>query len=190
MSHDDFAQRGLYDGDDGNINLTPSITVVREPKPKYVLIMETTSSMDEYNQWKWINKAAQKLIRYDLPEDSNVAIVTFGNGTYLSMQAQKRLEEDSVNTRVIDLNWLSPLPEESLLAAAEGCKTVLIVDETRRTGGLAEALMALFTERSDVPHARLVAEDSFIPTGPAYAATMPSADGIIEAAHALVRGAK
>ncbi len=118
----------------------------------------------------------------------DVAIVTFGNGTYLSMQAQKRLADEGVNARVIDLNWLSPLPEESLLAAANGCKTVLIVDETRRTGGLAEALMALFSEKSDVPHARLVAEDSFIPTGPAYAATMPSADGIVIAARSMVRG--
>ncbi|WP_209346828.1 thiamine pyrophosphate-dependent enzyme [Pontixanthobacter sp. CEM42] len=121
-------------------------------------------------------------------DGQDVAIVTFANGTYLSMQAQKRLADEGIKARVIDLNWLSPLPEKSLLAAAKGCKNVLIVDETRRTGGLAEALMALFTEKSDVPHARLVAEDSFIPTGPAYAATMPSADGIADAARALVGG--
>ncbi|MDN3646249.1 thiamine pyrophosphate-dependent enzyme [Pontixanthobacter aestiaquae] len=121
-------------------------------------------------------------------DGKDVAIVTFGNGTYLSMQAQKRLADEGMNARVIDLNWLSPLPEESLLAAAKGCKNVLIVDETRRTGGLAEALMALFTEKSDAHHARLVAEDSFIPTGPAYAATMPSADDIVEAARALAGG--
>ncbi|WP_271439389.1 thiamine pyrophosphate-dependent enzyme [Pontixanthobacter luteolus] len=117
---------------------------------------------------------------------TDLAIVTFGNGTYLSRQAQAKLAEGGIDARVIDLNWLSPLPEESLLEAAAGCANVLIVDETRRTGGLAEALMALFTERSDVPHARLVAEDSFIPTGPAYAVTMPSTDSIIAAARSLV----
>ncbi len=123
-------------------------------------------------------------------EGADVAIVTFGNGTYLSTQAQRRLGEKGVEVRVIDLNWLSPLPEESLLEAAQGCKRVLIVDETRRTGGLAEALMALFAEKSDLPHARLVAEDSFIPTGPAYAATMPSADGIVAKVLELAGGAK
>ena len=117
---------------------------------------------------------------------TDLAIVTFGNGTYLSRQAQAKLAEDGIDARVIDLNWLSPLPEASLLEAAAGCSNVLIVDETRKTGGLAEALMALFTEKSAVPHARLVAEDSFIPTGPAYAATMPSADSIIAAARSLV----
>jgi 2-oxoisovalerate dehydrogenase E1 component len=65
---------------------------------------------------------------------------------------------------------------------------VLIVDETRRTGGVAEALMALLTERTQVPHARLTAQDSFIATGPAYGATMPSCDDIVEAARNLVKG--
>ena len=123
-------------------------------------------------------------------DGKDLAIVTFGNGTYLSMQAQKRLADNAINARVIDLNWLSPLPQESLLAATKGCKNVLIVDETRRTGGLAEALMTLFSEKSDIPHARLVAEDSFIPTGPAYAATMPSADGIVDAALAMAGDAE
>ncbi|MXO57886.1 MFS transporter [Altererythrobacter gangjinensis] len=116
----------------------------------------------------------------------DLAIVTYGNGTYLSMQAQKRLKAAGIAARVIDLNWLSPLPETSLLEAVKGCMNVLIVDETRKTGGLAEALMALFTEKSAIPHARLVAQDSFIPTGPAYATTMPSVDGIVQAGRNLV----
>lgn len=115
----------------------------------------------------------------------DVAIVSFANGAYLSRQAQQQLEQEGIHTRVIDLRWLSPLPEEAILNAVAGCRSVLIVDETRRTGGLAEALMALLTERSEVPHKRLVAEDSFIATGPAYAATMPSAEGIVSACRKL-----
>lgn len=111
----------------------------------------------------------------------DLAIVTFGNGTYLARQAQKQLEANGVKSRVIDIRWLAPLPEEAVLAAVVGCRSVLIVDETRRSGGLAEALMALFTERSDVPHARLTADDSFIATGPAYAVTMPSVAAIVSA---------
>lgn len=115
----------------------------------------------------------------------DLAIVTFGNGAHLSRQAQKRLEADGIQARIVDIRWLSPIPEQGLIDAVNGCRRVLIVDETRRTGGLAEALMALFTERTNIPHQRLTAEDSFIPTGPAYAATMPSADQIVEAARRL-----
>ena len=120
----------------------------------------------------------------------DLAIVTYGNGTYLSRQAGKRLADHGVKVRVIDMRWLSPLPADQLVEAARGAKQVLIVDETRRSGGVAEALMALFAERGGAPVARLTAEDSFIATGPAYAATMPSADSIFDAAMALVGGTK
>ena len=119
-------------------------------------------------------------------EGTDLAIVTFANGCYLSRQAERRLAERGVKARVIDLRWLSPLPAEALVRAVQGAKRILIVDETRRSGGVAEALMALFTERTDVPHARLTAEDSFIATGPAYAATMPSAEAIVQTALDLV----
>jgi len=119
-------------------------------------------------------------------DGTDVAIVTFGNGTYLSTQAQRRLAADGIDTRVIDIRWLSPLPERAILGAVAGCKSVLVVDETRRTGGVAEGVMTLLGERSSIPHARLVAEDSFIATGPAYAATMPSADSIVQAAKDLL----
>ncbi len=74
------------------------------------------------------------------------------------------------------------LPEAALLEAAEGCRRVLIIDECRRSGNLSEALMALFVERTRISAARVAAQDSFIATGPAYAATLPSKDDIIAAA--------
>ncbi|SFU02163.1 dehydrogenase E1 component subunit alpha/beta [Sedimentitalea nanhaiensis] len=120
----------------------------------------------------------------------DVAIVTFGNGTYLSCQAQKTLAEQGVAARIVDLRWLSPLPEQAILDAICDCGAVLVVDETRKTGGLADALVALIAERTALPHARLSAEDSFIATGPAYAATMPSASGIVQAARDLVEAQK
>jgi 2-oxoisovalerate dehydrogenase E1 component len=117
----------------------------------------------------------------------DLAIVTFGNGTYLSHQAQPALLAAGINTRIIDLRWLSPLPEAALTQAIQGARHILIVDETRHSGGVAEALMAHFHEAAPgVPLARLTAEDSFIATGPAYAATLPSRDGIVAAAQALM----
>ena len=112
----------------------------------------------------------------------DLAIVTYGNGHYLSRQAEQALRERGVDLRIIDLRWLSPLPEAALLEAADGCRRVLIVDECRRSGNLSEALMALFVERKRIPAARIAAQDSFIATGPAYAATLPSKDDIFAAA--------
>ena len=119
-------------------------------------------------------------------QGTDLAIVTYGNGHYLSRQAARILGENKV--RVIDLRWLAPLPEEALMLAIDGCKSILVVDECRRSGNLSEALMTLLAERSDLPAHRVAAEDSFIATGPAYAATMPSTDQIVQAAGQLLKG--
>ncbi|MFK7879994.1 thiamine pyrophosphate-dependent enzyme [Roseobacter sp.] len=122
-------------------------------------------------------------------DGTDLAIITYGNGHYLSRQAQKHLAVEGIDARVIDLRWLAPLPENALLDAIKGTDNVLIVDECRRTGGQSEALMAWMAEIGHDSYARLTAEDSFIATGPAYAATLPSCDGIVAAARGLVRGA-
>ena len=115
----------------------------------------------------------------------DLAIVTFGNGCYLAQQALPALTALGLATRIIDARWLSPLPTQALLAATKGCRHILIVDETRHSGGIAEALMALFAESSAAKTARLTATDSFIATGPAYAATLPSTQALIAAAQSL-----
>jgi 2-oxoisovalerate dehydrogenase E1 component len=115
----------------------------------------------------------------------DLAIVTYGNGHYLSRQAQADLEAQGVAARVIDMRWLAPLAEDAIIAGI-GDRPVLIVDECRRTGGQAEAIMALMQERGVARFARLTAEDSFIATGPAYAATLPSREGIVAASMALL----
>ncbi|MEM7520831.1 MAG: transketolase C-terminal domain-containing protein, partial [Pseudomonadota bacterium] len=121
-------------------------------------------------------------------DGADLAIVTYGNGHYLSRQAQHDLASQGVAARVIDLRWLAPLPDEAMMRAI-GNRPVLIVDECRRTGGQAEALMAVMAEAGVRRFARLTAEDSFIATGRAYAATLPSRDAITEAALALIPGA-
>ncbi len=114
---------------------------------------------------------------------TDLAIVTYGNGHYLSRQALPELEAAGLSVRVIDMRWLAPLPEDALRQATKPCRHVLIVDECRRTGSQSEALMTFFCEESDgIPTARIVAEDCFIATGPAYAAPLPSKDGIVASA--------
>ncbi|UWR92217.1 MFS transporter [Phaeobacter inhibens] len=115
-------------------------------------------------------------------DGTDLAIVTYGNGRYLATQAQADLAAKGVAARVVDLRWLAPLPKEALLAAAAACDKILIVDECRTNGSQSEALMALFYEAEGRPMARVVAEDCFIPTGPAYAATLPSKESIVAAA--------
>lgn len=121
-------------------------------------------------------------------EGRDLAIVTFGNGVYLSRQAQADLAAEGIAARVVDLRWLAPLPEAAMLEAVAGCGAVLVVDECRRSGGPSEAIVTALSLAGVPRVARLAAEDSFIATGPAYAATMPSRAQIVAAGRDACRG--
>jgi 2-oxoisovalerate dehydrogenase E1 component len=113
----------------------------------------------------------------------DLAIVSYANGCYLSLQARKILADShGVNSRVIDLRWLAPLDFDQIVQAIGPCGRVLIVDECRITGSQSEALMAGLAERAPrLQVSRIAAEDSFIPLGRAATVTLPSRDGILAA---------
>ena len=122
---------------------------------------------------------------------TDLAILTYGNGTYLSRQAERVLSKShKIKTRLVDLRWLAPLNEDAILKAIAPCRNVLIVDECRKTGSQSEALMALVMEgtKHKPGLARLTAEDSFIPLGKGATVTLPSKESIIQAALDLVGG--
>ncbi|HEX8620896.1 MAG TPA: thiamine pyrophosphate-dependent enzyme [Allosphingosinicella sp.] len=123
-------------------------------------------------------------------DGTDLAIVSYANGFYLSRQAERILrQQHGLKLRVIDLRWLAPLNEDGLLDAVSGCERLLIVDECRKTGSQSEALMALFAERAPgIETRRIAAEDSFIPLGRAATLTLPSRDSIVAAALEMVRG--
>jgi 2-oxoisovalerate dehydrogenase E1 component len=107
---------------------------------------------------------------------TDLAIVTFGNGCYLSHQARATLAAGHQGADRRYALAVAAAETGADVAAVAGCRHILIVDETRHTGGVAEGADGAFPRSAPgVPLARLTAEDSFIATGPAYAATMPSA---------------
>jgi 2-oxoisovalerate dehydrogenase E1 component len=181
-------------GDDAACMLRECIRLAREEQRVVVMIepiaLYTTRDLLTEKDGGWLATYPSPDRRIALGEvgiegDGPLAILTYGNGRYLSTQAAADLKIVEIETRVIDLRWLAPLPVDGILAALEGIEKVLIVDECRQTGSQSEALTALLHEHTDLPHARIAAEDSFIATGPAYAATMPSRFSITEAAKAL-----
>ena len=118
-------------------------------------------------------------------EGTELCILTYGNGYYLSRQAQAQLS--GLNMRIIDMRWLAPLPMTAILEAVKPCKNILIVDECRKSGSLSEELMAQLMDAGvSAPIARVTGHDSFIPLGNAAYAVMPSVDDIVAAAKGLM----
>ena len=122
-------------------------------------------------------------------ESKEFAIVTYGNGYYLSRQAAAELESKGINVKVIDLRWLIPLNHEALINELRGLSHVLIVDECRKTGSLSEEVITYMQQGlSPLPHiSRVTGHDSFIPLGSAAYEVLPSKEDIVEQALLLLR---
>ena len=76
----------------------------------------------------------------------DLTIVTFANGTYMSLRVARRLAGDGIDARVVDIRWLAPLPAADILREAEATGRVLIVDETRRSGGVSEGIVTALVD--------------------------------------------
>jgi 2-oxoisovalerate dehydrogenase E1 component len=117
----------------------------------------------------------------------DLTIVTSGNGLFLSLRVARRLEERGIGARVVDLRWLAPLPVEDVLREAGATGRVLVVDETRRTGGISEGVLtALVDSGFEGRMARVASKDSIVPLGHAAQLVLVSEDEIDAAAMALV----
>ena len=121
-------------------------------------------------------------------DGGDLTLVSFANGVHMSLRVAARLERDGVRCRVVDLRWLAPLPVEDLLREAAATGRVLVVDETRRTGGVSEAVVtALVDGGSSARIRRVASEDSPIPLGDAALHVLLSEATVEAAAWELVR---
>jgi 2-oxoisovalerate dehydrogenase E1 component len=106
---------------------------------------------------------------------------------HMSLRVARRLAARGVAARVLDLRWLAPLPVDDILAAARATGRVLVVDETRRTGGVSEGVIAALIDAGfDGRLARVASKDSFVPLGDAARLVLLSEDEIEAAALQLV----
>ena len=116
-------------------------------------------------------------------DGGDVTLVTWGNGLYLSLRAARRLARHWVRARVVDLRWLAPFPLDDVLREAGATGRVLVVDETRRTGGVSEGVLAELVDAGfDGRMARVASKDSFVPLGHAARLVLVSEQEIEQAA--------
>jgi 2-oxoisovalerate dehydrogenase E1 component len=122
-------------------------------------------------------------------DGTDLTILTFGNGLRMSLRVARKLESLGINARVVDLRWLAPLPVADMIREAGVSGRVLIVDETRATGGVGEGVLAELLEHGYTGVVeRVASKDSFIPLGDAALEVLLSED-IIEAAAIKLAGA-
>ncbi|HWG98010.1 MAG TPA: transketolase C-terminal domain-containing protein, partial [Pilimelia sp.] len=124
---------------------------------------------------------------YEVGSADALTILTFGNGVRMSLRVAAQLAEEGVGSRVVDLRWLAPLPVADLIRESAATGRVLVVDETRRSGGVGEGIIAALVDAGYVGAARRIAAvDSFVPLGPAAHHVLVAEDSITQGARALL----
>jgi 2-oxoisovalerate dehydrogenase E1 component len=114
-------------------------------------------------------------------DGNELTILTWGNGLRMSLRVARELD-----ARVVDLRWLAPLPLDDILREAAATGNVLVVDETRHTGGVGEGIVTALVETGfDGRIRRVASKDSFVPLGDAANLVLLSEEEIERAAREL-----
>ena len=164
-----------------------SVCVFLEPIALY-----HARDLHEYGDGLWAARPGEEHVPVGaartLTDGGDLTIVTWANGLHLSLRVARRLAEHGVGARVVDLRWLAPLPLDDVLREAAATGRVLVVDETRRTGGVSEGIVAGLVDAGfGGPVARVASKDSFVPLGTAADLVLVSEDEIEAAAVDLLQ---
>ena len=122
--------------------------------------------------------------------DGAISTIRVHNGVRTSLRVARGCRPSDA-ARVVDLRWLAPLPVADMLAEASATGRVLVVDETRESGGVSEGVLAALIDNGYTGGlARAASHDSFIPLGDAALEVLLSEDTIDAAAIKLVRASQ
>ena len=184
------------------VQMMRSAVKIAQEQQKVVVFLEPialymTKDLHEEGDGLWTHNYQEETEPHQIDQGvsvygkgQDICILTYGNGYYLSRQAEKQLAELGIQAKVVDLRWLAPLDEEGIINSIADCKNVLIVDECRKTGSISEALMALISEKADLNKfnavERICGYDSFIPLGSAAYEVLPSSAQIVKTATQMV----
>ncbi|MDP2036642.1 MAG: transketolase C-terminal domain-containing protein [Ignavibacteria bacterium] len=86
-----------------------------------------------------------------LLDGDNLTIIGTGETVYHCLQAGKRLHEQGIKTRVIDMHTLKPFDEEIVIKAAMETGRIITVEEHSIFGGLGSAVSELISQIHPIP---------------------------------------
>ena len=129
-----------------------------------------------------------KLVR----EGTDVTIVTYGSLVVRSVQAAKTLEQEGVQTEILDLRSLNPYDWELIAASVKKTSRVLVLHEDHISWGYGAEIAARIGEELfeflDAPVKRLAGKDVFVPYHPVLeAAVLPQPADIVRVTRDLLK---
>lgn len=98
-------------------------------------------------------------------ENPEVTIFAMGYLIYDALLAAKKLEEDGINSLVVNVSTIKPLDEDGILEAISESKAAVTVEDHQVMGGLGGALSELFAKNHPIPMEFVGLQDTFAESG-------------------------
>ncbi|WP_018931645.1 alpha-ketoacid dehydrogenase subunit beta [Gracilibacillus lacisalsi] len=120
------------------------------------------------------HKRAYRLLKEEVPEEEytvpigkantvrkgdDVTVITYGLCVHFAKQAAEKLEQEGINTEIVDLRTVYPLDQQAIINAASKTGKVLLVTEDNKEGSIIGEVSAIISEHClfdlDAPIRRL-----------------------------------
>jgi len=103
-----------------------------------------------------------------LEEGNDVSLIVTGIMVSRTLQAAKRLQQEGINCRAIEMHTIKPLDEEITLKAVEETKAIVTVEEHSIYGGLEGAVAELLSKKQPTPLQMVGIQDTFAESARSY----------------------
>ena len=103
-----------------------------------------------------------------LKEGTDVTIIATGIMVQEALKAAKKLSEDGIDARVINIHTIKPIDREIIITAAKETGAVVTAEEHSIIGGLGSAVLEVLSDECPVPVKRIGVLDTFGESGKPY----------------------
>jgi len=97
-----------------------------------------------YEQDETFEIGGSKTLKISL--EDNITLVSAGITVFEALEAHKKLAQDNIFARVIDLYSIKPVDKETLIKAAQETKAIIVIEDHYKEGGLFEAVCSALSE--------------------------------------------
>ena len=98
-------------------------------------------------------------------EGTAATIISSGFTTHIALEAARELENEGIDTDLINMASIKPLDEDLIIKSAQKTGLIVTVEDHSIIGGLGSAVCELLSERSPVKIIRLGVQDKFGASG-------------------------
>lgn len=103
----------------------------------------------------------------ELVEGTDVTIIATGLMVSEALEAAKKLKEDGISARVINIHTIKPIDKDIIIKAAKETGKIVTVEEHSVIGGLGSAVCDVLSENYPTPVKKIGVNDEFGHSGPA-----------------------